>query len=147
MCYAQLAHAERRAIKWMADKEGVQDMGMHQISTIDYCSLCIEGTMMKNSIQSRTFIEATSAAVIRSNITAMNSPLIRRASYFFTLIDEASGHARAFYMKSKGEAAELLKHRASSVKRQSGWMHGKEKCVELRKRNRQGLEDSLDVRY
>lgn len=52
----------------------------------------------------------------------MDVPSMDGERYLVTLINEASGHVRAFHMVSKSEAAEQLKHEVSWVDSLSGCM-------------------------
>lgn len=57
--------------------------------------------------------------MIHTDFAVMNGPSIRGARYFVTFINEAYGNVRAFHMKSKSEAAQLLKCEVSWVERHS----------------------------
>lgn len=104
----------------MADKEVIRDMDMRQLSVLDDCSFCIEKTMNNTPMPSRTYVKARPGAVINNDVAVMNVPSIVGAGYFVTFIDKESGHVKAFHTKSKGETADLLKHHASGLERQSG---------------------------
>lgn len=53
---------------------------------------------------------ATWCAVLHTNDVEMGIIFIGEAPYYVTFIDEASGHVSTFHLKTKPEAAKLLKH-------------------------------------
>lgn len=76
--------------------------------------------MTSTSMPLKIHVESRPGAVIHNDVAVMNVPSRDGARYFVTLIDEASGHVRAFLSKPKAEAAELLEGQVCWVERPSG---------------------------
>lgn len=103
------AHADRYDINLIVDAYDVQDMDMLQLSYLNDCSLCIKGAMKNRPMPLPAHVEVRPGAAIPTDVTVMNVLSIGGAKYFDTFIVEAPCHLRAFHVKWKGEAAELLK--------------------------------------
>lgn len=96
-------------------KDAVRDMDMCQHSGLDDCSLCIQGTVTNTPMLLRTRVEVRPGAMIDTDVAVINVQSIGGARYFFSLINEASVQVSASDMKSKVEAAELLKRQFSWI--------------------------------
>lgn len=68
--------------------------------------------MTDTLMPSGTHVEIRAAVVTHSDVAVMNGPSIDGTKYFIIFIFEASGHERAFHIKSKVKAAELLMRQA-----------------------------------
>lgn len=108
-CHVRLDDDDCRAIKWMGEKDAVQDMDMCQRFVLDDCFPCIKGTMTNTPMPSRTHVEVRPGAVIHTDVAFMKGPSIAGARYFIISMDKESFHVGAFHMNLKDEAADLLK--------------------------------------
>lgn len=70
-------------------------------------------------MKSRTSLETRSDVGLHTYVAEMSVVPVGGSRYFVTFIDEVSGHVSAFHMKTKAEAATLLKHLAKLAKRQT----------------------------
>lgn len=117
--YQRLAHAERRIIKWMAQKGVGRDKDMCRLSISKDFSAHIQGTMTNTQMKPRRHVKLRSSAVFRTDVAEMNERSLDGAKYLVTYIDESFGFFRAIHMKSNGEVAELLKEHVMCVQRQT----------------------------
>lgn len=119
ICHERISYPDRRAVRWMAGKDVVQDRDRRQPSVPDDYSPCMEGSMTNTPMPFRTRVEIRHRAVINNDVAVKNVPSISGAGYFITFIDDASRHKSAIHIKSNGEAADVLKRQVCRADPQS----------------------------
>lgn len=99
--HVRLAHANSRAIKWMAKKGAVRDKGMTKRYIPANCSPCNEGTIKSTLMRSHTHVKMQLGAVVHTDVAEMNDPSLGGARFSVASIDEAASYIKAFHTKTK----------------------------------------------
>lgn len=117
--HASLTHVDQNAINKMPQSGGVHGMEMAEGLNMNMVSPFVQGAMMNKPKRWRATLETRLCAVVHTYIAEMNVPSISAAEYFVTFIDESFGHDRLCHMKTREEAADLLKQHGPSVERET----------------------------
>ena len=152
--HARFGHADRRAIKRMADKNMVRGLSLQVKKYGKECEACISGTMTNGPMKSKSYVTDVPGTIVHSDVAEMNLMSLGSAKYFVTFVDEASGHVRVMHLKSKGDAGYHLRKYVKWVERQTGNRvkkividGGKEYISEAETLELEGVEIDKSARY